>query len=806
MIINNLKVATRNLLHQKFYSFINILGLAIGLAGAILVSLFICEELTYDRSHEFHEQIYRLESFFTISGKEDKFAITAIPVGPTIKTECPEVMEMVRILDAGEQLVRIRDQEFFENDIRVADSTIFDIFSHNFIFGSSEQALTRPNTMVLTQSLAEKYFGLINPVGEYIEFDDGRLFEVTAVIEDLPPNVHVKYSALLSAMTVAEEIGLERFNDTSSGSFWNISVMTFVRLHPDAKIENILEKWPTLYDKYMAEVGNQINGRFELMATNLTRIHLFTDLDWDQPSGNIAYVIIFSAIGIFLLLIASINYMNLATARSLKRAREVGVRKVLGALRIRLIQQFIWESILVSCLALALAMILVVLALPVYNDLVGKTYSIIQVVTPSYLLGLIVLTLSVGFLSGIYPAFYLSGFNPLVVLKGVITAGRGGSIFRQILVVIQFTIFIAMIIGTVTVSQQLQFMREKDLGFQRDNMVVMQMPDTTFASHLPSFKEALRSNQHIYDVGTSTSVPGNDHGKIVFRVDEAGTMVERAINLLFVDHDWLHVMDFQLAEGRFFDREFTSDVETAFIINETAAREFGWEGDALGKRMQFGIDLDGSAARDGVVVGVLEDYHYASLHNNIEPIAIMLLEDSGRMITARISETDIQGTLQYIENLWMDQAPSRPFSYRFLNQILDESYTVESKISTTFNYLTGLAIFIACLGLYGLISYAAEQRTREIGIRKVLGATTASLVYLLSKNFLLLVLLAGFIAISISYFWSVHWLRDFSYQNHPGYTTYILATAIALVIAQFTVSIQAFRAARFNPIKSIKYE
>ncbi len=805
MILNYFTIAFRNLRRNAFYTIINIAGLSIGLLAAILILIYLGEELGYDRHHENHDRIYRLESFFTIAGKEDQFAVTSIPLATVVTTEYPEVIEMVRFMPMGNGLLKYKDTEVFEEDIFLCDSTVFDIFSHPFLLGESEGALTRPNTIVITKSMQQKLFGNVNPVGEIIQFDE-RSFQVKGVIEDLPDNSHLKFSGLVSAVTIAEEIGLERFNDTSSGAFWNISVYSYILLAENAPISNVLDNWQPVYEKYMAELGNQINSTFVLRASPLTRIHLYSQLEWDLPTGNYVYVYIFGIVATFILIIACINYMNLATSRSFTRAREVGLRKVLGAVRTNLLIQFLSESLLITVFALAAGLILAVLILPVFNDIAGKSYTFLNILQPQIIAGSLLITAAVGLLSGSYPAFYLSSFQPAFVLRSRSQTGGKSGILRKILVVVQFTISITMIIGTFTVNRQINHIQNKDLGFEKENLMVLSLPDSAFAANLSGFQEKLKSNPKILGSATSNSVPGTEWGKIVFRIEDNGTLIEKPISLVFIDENWVDLMGMEFISGRNYDTERGTDLNEAFIINESAAIDFGWANDALGKRMQFGIELDGSATRDGSVVGVLKDFNYGSLHNPVAPVALLLGEFPNHYLSIRVAGDQLPETISFIKSEWESMGASQPFSYRFISDILDESYQEEKHLGTVFMVLAVIIIFISCLGLFALAAFISEQRTKEIGIRKVMGASIQGIIFLLSWDFVRLVLLSSVLAVPCAYFALKSWLQNFAYQAPMSAGLFIAAGMIAMAIALLTVASHALRAAMTNPVDAIKWE
>jgi len=793
-----------------FYSLINLFGLAIGLASAFLIFLYIQDELNYDKHFESCDRIYRLEANFNIKGKEDKFAVTQFPMAPTLMDEYPEIETYTRLFPA-DALFFEKNQEFFQEDsVYYADSTVFEVFSHSFIQGDARKALVEPNSIVISSSMAKKYFGKTNVIGETLKTNDNNLFTVQGVFEDIPWNTHLRYNGLISSATVAMRIGEERFNDRSAGSFWNISVYSFIRLKPNTSINSIFDKFPAFYDKYMRELGDQINGGFTLMATDISAIHYSTsNLQYDQPKGNKSYLYILGFVGLFIVIIASINYMNLATARSARRAREVGMRKVSGAHKGLLIRQFLGESVLLSFAAMVIAAGIIVLVLPLFNEFSSKQFAIMNLLSPSVLLILLGITVFVGLLSGMYPAFYLSSFDPVKILKGIAVSDKNGASFRRFLVVLQFSISVFMIIGSLVVSSQLNFMKSKDLGFDKEDVIVISLRDSTLRTNLEAFKEELKKSPLILAAGASTSNPGQDFGKNVMRIEGAdGTMEEEALNNFFVDYDYIETMGFRIDTGRVYSRTMGTDLDKAFIINQKAASEFNWHDKALGKRFQNRLNLDGTAAMDGEIIGVLDDFNYGSLHNPIEPMVLMLTDRNEffRNLSVRIKPGSANEAIEWIRNTRERFDPYFPFEYKFLDQSINEYYKEEFAISKIFKVFTILTLFVAALGLLGLSAFITQQKTREIGLRKVLGSSSAQVVAMFLKDFGLWVIVANLIAFPFAWYFMDKWLQNFFYKINIGIGFFIIALMLSLFAALITVSWQSFKASRLNPSESLKYE
>lgn len=807
MLTNNLKYALRALSRNKFHALLNIMGLAIGLACTILILLYLNDELSFDKHHENYSRIYRLESDFNISGRHDKFAVTAFPMGPALKLEFPEVKEFVRLFSPGDNfIIKYEENSFSEKDIYFADSTIFNVFTNKFISGSPQNALTEPNSMVLTVSLAKKLFGDEEAINKMVQSQDNQSFKITAVIEDLPANSHLRFIGLLSMATVAKTVGFEQFNSLDPIGFWNVNPYTYLLLTEGATMEGIYEKYEPFSEKYIEPVGKQINATFAPMWTRLDKVHLGSHLEGDLPTGNRAYIYIFSSVALFILLLAIINYMNMATARSEKRARETGIRKVAGAYRAQLIRQFLSESVMVAIFAMLIAIALASILLPYFNLLAGKMLVLPQLFSTNLLAFTFMITLIAGLLAGLYPAFYLSSFKPVTVLKGTVKAGRNKGTLRKLLVTFQFIISIVMIIATLVVSEQLNYLQNKDLGFDKNNVVVIELQDTAFISKMPSFRDELLHHPEIVEMATSTSVPGDVRAIQVMRVEQEEQMVEYAFNLFLADYDFFNLIGFELKDGRWFDREMGTDQNEAVVINETAARRMGWGDDALGKKIDFGIQLDGTANRNTKVIGVLKDFHFTSLHNDIEPITIYLSDRPRRILSIRIAAGRQQQALALINEKWMEYGVNHPIKYEFLDERLNASYSAEASTSRVFTVFSALSIFIALMGLLGLSSYLTERKTKEIGIRKVHGATVPAILSLLYREFVILLAIAFVIATPVAWLLLTRWLQDFAFHTSVKAISIVMAALITIAVTWFTVSYHSYKAAVSNPVDAIKYE
>jgi len=807
MLANNLKFALRAIGRNKFHAVLNIMGLAIGIACTIMILMYLRDELSYDKHHENYQRIYRIESDFSIAGRHDKFAVTAFPLGPAMKLEYPEIEAFVRFFSPADNfIIRYDDRDFSEKMIFYADSSIFEIFTHPFIAGSPAHALTEPNSMVLTESLSRKLFGNEDPMNKVVQTQDNQNYRITGIISDLPANSHLRFNGLLSMSSVAQQVGFEQFNSLDPMRFWNVNPYTYFLLVPGATMESIYEKFEPFNEKYIEPIGSQLNATFRPTWTRLDQVHFSTQLEGDQPTGNKAYIYIFSSVALFILLLAIINYMNMATARSERRARETGIRKVAGAYRAQLIRQFLSESLLVAFFALLIALALAAALLPGFNQLAGKTLSLHQLFSAEMLIIVIATTLIAGLLAGAYPAFYLSSFQPVAVLKGSVQSGKSKGALRKILVTFQFIVSIIMIIATLVVSDQLSYIQNKDLGYDKNNVMVIEMQDTAFIRKIPSFRDELLHYPDIRGVATSTSVPGSISSIQLMRIEQEEQMTEYALSLMLADYDFIDLMGFELLEGRQFDRNMGTDLLEAVIINETAARRFGWGDEALGKRIDFGFQLDGTAVRPTKVIGVLKDFHFASLHNEIEPIGIFLSDRPRRMLGIRIADGSESRALAVISDKWTEYGANHPFQYEFLDDRLMESYSAEANTSRVFTVFSILSIFIALMGLLGLSSYLTERRTKEIGIRKVHGATIPAILSLLYREFAILLAFAFVIATPVAWLLLSRWLEDFAFHTGIEAVSLVMAALITIAITGLTVSFHSYKAAVGNPVDAVKYE
>ena len=798
MIRNYLLVFFRNLARHRTYAFINIIGLAVGMACFILIAFYIITELSYDRYHHNSERIYRMETDLGLGGDPIPIATTNFPPAPAMKNDYPEVVEAVRILLRRKVLVEYEDNSFFEERVYFAENSIFDIFTLPLIRGNPATALELSNSVVITESTSRKYFGSENPIGRRITLNGKDEFAITGVMEDLPANSHFIFDMLLSFQTFADK--RPGFTDSWQSYFGCFSYLLLAEKADYRELEN---KLPAFRDRYFGDSLDGTGVTVEFFLTPLTEIHLHSHKRHEiSGNGDIMYVYIFSAVAVFILLMACINFMNIATARSMTRTREIGIRKVLGAGRSQIARQFFAESIFYALLSLVLAIALVQLALPVFNSLADRELSMSFSEMPYLITALLLLALLVGLISGSYPALLLSGYHPARVLKGGKRWSAAGGGFRKVLVVGQFTISIALIIGTFIIIAQLNYMKKQELGFDIKQLVVIPIIDRSPAQSIESIKGELKKHSGVVAVTACSHIPGGITSGGSFIPEGYPEGQSQMMNSQQIDDDYIDTMGMEIALGRNFSQDFPADVQESVLINQAAAREIGWD-NPIGRKIGFSGDPD---RRKWTVVGLVKDFHYVSLHSAIEPLYISREPDRFRYVIARISSNNIPATLEYLENKWKEFDTSRPFQYFFLDESFDRQYRTEEKLRSIFFNFTIIAIFIACLGLFGLSLFAAESRKREIGIRKVLGASVSGVVLLMSKDFTRLVVIANVIAWPLIWIATRRWLENFAYRTPIKLHLFLLAGVAALAVAFLTILFQAVKTARANPVEAIRYE
>lgn len=802
MLKNYLKIATRNLIKHRGYTFINVSGLALGMACCLLIVLYVSHELSYDRYHVNSDQVYRVTREFFDENNTSILHLTRLsfPIAPAMEEELPEVERAVRVW-SDDGLVSYEGRHFEEDGFAFADPAFFDVFTVPLLQGDPATALVEPNTMLVSQTMATKYFGAADPVGEVLQLYGQADMRVVGVFEDLPDNTHFDFSFLISHTTLDAWFSEERRNHW--GSFNGHA--TYVLLAEGAQAADLQAKLPAFLRSHL-EAENNTTDYLELQA--LTDIHLRSNFSSDDGAqGSITYIYMFSAIALFVLLIACFNFMNLATARSANRTREVGMRKVLGAYRSQLVKQFLGESTLLALVAMVLAIVLAAAVLPAFNSFTGKSLALFSSVEQTLrLLGvLLTLALGVGMVAGSYPAFFLSAFRPVAVLKGA-TGGSWRSRFRTVLVVAQFAISIVLLIGMGVVSQQLDFIQNKRLGLQTEQRIVL--PATSAMQRdFGAVRDQLLTHPNIQAVTASRLVPGGrlvDH--IGAKAEVNGALNDITLSLNPVDHDFLDVYGMEIAAGRTFSKDLASDSTQAFVLNETAVQLAGWASPEAAIDQNLTLEGNSGFRLPGQVVGVVKDFHFESLHEEIAPQVMFVMPQRYRSVTVKVAAAHLNETLAFLEERWQMYRPNNPFSYVFLDERFGALYAAEQQLGRMFAYFAGLAVFIACLGLFGLASFMTEQRRKEIGVRKVLGASVSSIVALLSKEFIKLVAVAVLVAGPIAYVVMADWLDSFVYQTTMGPGLFLIAGVVALGIALLTVSYQSIRAALADPAQVLHAE
>lgn len=807
MIQNFFKTAIRNINRNKGFAAINIFGLAVGIATCLLIMLFVQNELSYDRYNEKADRIVRVVFRGKMQGGDLKEANVMPPVAQTLKADYPQIEEATRIRTYGQPRVSYGDRTFKEDACAFVDSNFFRVFTLPLIKGDANTALLQPNSVVITTTVAKKYFGDENPIGKVLVFKDNNnaILTVTGVMNEVPRNSHFHFGLFGSMSTLPE---------ARENSWMTSNYFTYLVLPKGYDYKKLQGKMPEVVEKYIGPQLQKALGvtlkEYKAQGNSLgfflqplTDIHLHSDLTGDmEPYGDINYVYIFSAVAVFMLLIACINFMNLSTAGASKRSREVGIRKVLGSLRLQLVRQFLSESLLLTAIAMVLALGLVYWSLPFFNDIAGQNLSLRLNENPWVIPGLLLFGLITGVLAGSYPAFFLSSFNPIAVLKGKFTSGKKSTGLRSGLVVFQFFISISLIVGTTIIFQQLSYIRNKKLGYEKEQVVVIQ-ETYWLRENQDVYRQQLLQDPRIISVtrsGFLPAGPSNNNNFFVYADANSSNFIK---TLRYdVDEAYIPTLGMEMTTGRNFSKDFGAD-STGAIINETAAKAFGWGDKAVGHSLTH-IDNDGKKSVYSVI-GIIKDFHFRSLHERITPLVMIKGTDWGTMV-AKIKTKDIAGVLSSMRKKWDGLNAESPFAYSFLDERFNNTYKAEQNIGRIMAIFSGLTLFVACLGLFGLATFTAEQRTKEIGIRKVLGADVSGIVSLLSKDFLKLVFIALLIASPVAWYVMNKWLEEFEYRITINWWVFALSAILVVVITLITVSFQAIKAALANPVNSLRSE
>ncbi|NVJ46584.1 MAG: ABC transporter permease [Cytophagia bacterium] len=809
MVKNNIKVAYRSMMRHKFYSMLNLVGLAVSMAACVFIAIYVKDELSYDKHFQNSEKIFRVANYLKFANNEFNLPTAPDPMAKTVKEEFPEVIEAGRTRGNSSMNIQIGDKFYQQSGITWADQEWFNIFKFSVLQGDKDHLLDEPNTVVLEQSTAKKFFGENDPIGQVIRVDNRDDMIVTGVIEDIPNNTHFDYDMFISMLNL----------DEARRNFWlSNNFVTYVELQTPEQQASFEDKMPEFLIKHMGEQIQQFMGadmvegieagaldvRYFLQPIN--QIHLRSNLDFElNETGTIEYVFMFSIIGAFILLIACINFMNMATARATIRAKEVGVRKVLGSLRKQLIGQFLTEAVLNSFIAMLMAVALVYALLPGFNQLTDKSLE-----NPIFSAGglwpfLLLATVIVGFLAGIYPAFVLSSFSPVKVLKGDATKGKASKWLRNLLVIVQFSTSIFLIIGSILVYSQLDYLQHKDLGFNKDQILVVNETQL-LGEQLDAFKTELERSSLVQVVSISGYIPATDALNDFPFLPEDATSPDESVSTQnwYVDEDYAEVYDIQILDGRFFDKNRATDT-AAVIVNETALRRFGYTENPIGKKIKTLEGVVDNRGQTFTIIGVMKDFHFRNMTTAIGPHALFLGNSRGS-VSIRFNPESASEIVGLAENTWDQFASGLPFEYSFLDQLFQNQFGEQNRVKTIFTVFAILAITIACLGLFGLAAFVTEQRKKEIGIRKVLGASTFTLLNLLFNNFTKLILISAVLAIPFAWWYMEGWLSEYPFRVGLNPLIFILGTLGVLIISWITVGYQSLKAARRNPVDNLRYE
>lgn len=802
MIKSYIKTAWRNLVKNKVFSFINIIGLASGLTCFMFIAIFVNNELSYDKYPADAKNMYRVLLSVTGNGDVAVYPSVDISVGKGMKDAFPEIKAATRILPT-QDFVKFNNSQFKEEHLAYVDSGFLSLFSIPLIAGNEVNSLTAPYSIVITRDFAKKYFGNEDCLGKTLLLGiTNDSYKVTGIIDKVPNNSHFHFDAFLSFASLP----------VTQATWSNIGYFTYLELNKVVDIKNLEKKFPSLVAKYvvpetqrdmgvtLAEAQNSVNT-FKFSLQPLTDIHLHSNTKYElEPNSDIQYIYIFSALALFVLLLACVNFTNLSTARALRRAKEIGIRKVMGSLKKQLIFQFLSESLLLTFFAMLCAYGLMLILLPYYNQLINKNISFTYFFDYRLLISMVLLSLLAGILAGLYPAFYLSGFNTIKSLKGKAVLGSHKKTLQSGLIVFQFFVSISLIIATLIVYKQLHFMQNKKLGFDKEQQIIIS-DGSLLGNDQAAFKQKLLSNSRVVSATTSTSVPGSSviYGIQIYGKNEKGKSKEIHADIFHVDDDYIKTLGIKMLQGRNFSNNSPAD-SFAIIINEAAVQQLGWTNDnAIGKTVVR------SGQKEFQVVGVVGDFNYASVKQKVAPLIMILGHNEGGFIL-KIKTADVNGLLTELNNLWKSFSPKGPLEYSFLDEQFATMYASEQRTQQIFSVFAVIAIIIASLGLFGLSAFVIEQRNKEIGIRKVLGASVKQVLVMVSKDFLILVGLAFIIAIPVTW-WAMHqWLQDFAYRINIPVSIFILSGLAAIGIAMLTISFQAIKAAISNPVKSIRTE
>ncbi len=806
MLGNYIKIAYRNLLKSKGFSFINITGLALGMALSIMIYSYIENEISYDKFHENADRIYRARMHAKLAESEFDLANSPAVLAETLVREFPEVEGTFRISHDMELFFRHGKEIIKETKFFYADSNMASIFTLNLLQGDPATALTQPNCVIITREISEKYFGSENPINETLITNDGTEYRVTGVAEEYPVNSHFKFDFIASMSTIKSTLG----------PYWlGNDVYTYVLIKEGADVKDLQEKLPQVVK---AHAGPQVKALmgvtfdefeasgnfFRIEVQALTDIHLTPGLQNEfEAGGSNTNIYIFTIIGLVILLLGCINFVNLSTARTSIRTKEIGVRKVLGSQKIQLIKQFLTESVILSSISFLIALLIIAILYPFFIDLASRTIELNLWNNPVKLLIVFSGSVIIGFISGIYPSVMFSSFNTINVIKGRISQSTGMSRLRSILVVFQFSITIILVASTFIIYHQLDYIKNKDLGYNEEQVLVVQ-GISSLGDKTESFKNELLNNNNVINASVSRSLPGRNLSATVFKCEEHDINLNYAFALFPTDYDFVNTFGTRILEGRYFDKDYSTD-SNSVVLNETAVKELGLT-DPIGKQILHPSDEGGEYNRFNII-GVMNDFHIETLHGKIHPVVFSLIDNEDHeFLSLKLKSSEVRESIGNIENIWAEFSPDKPFEYFFMDEDFDKYYKEDIKTGRLFTSFSLLAIFIACLGLLGLISYTAERRTKEIGIRKTLGASLPSILILLSRDFALWIIIANVIAIPVVYYFMTGWLEEFAFRITISPLTFVIAGVTTILIALFTAAYQTLKAALSNPVDSLRDE
>ncbi len=791
MFKNYLKTAFRNLWRNKLYSLINIFGLAIGMALSIMMFLYVYNELTYDNFHKFKDRIYLVElKDDDVNEGTSISAIATAGIGPSLIEEMPEVENMVRFSNPESGFFTIDKTNYAVKNIMYSDSSVFDVFSFRLIKGNPNSALIEPFTVVLTEKTARKIFGDTDAIGKILKYNNKNNLLVTGIIENPPENSQLKFNALISFSTLYKMPG--HFLGWDGGHRY----YTYIKLYPNTSLQQLYDRLPPFMEKHINYKYRQFGSVLSLIFEPLQKIHLYSQVSGDLPTnGSLEQIYILSGIALFILLIACINFINLSTARSIKRAKEVGMRKVVGATKGKIITQFLGESFLLSFISLIIALIIMEIIQPIFNLLVFTDLNLYDQSNINILFVLVFITLITGLIAGSFPAFYISGFRPVIILKGSFNTIKGKPVLRKILIFVQFFITSVLIVSTITFFQQLNFLKNKELGFDKDNVIILELTSEIAMKKADVLKNEFSKIPYVSNAASSSNYIGSGLTRNGYLPEGLENPI--MIHVIDVDYDYLSLMDIKIVNGRNFSKEFGTD-QSAFLINETLAKKLNWE-NPVGKYI----------SRNGKhkVIGVVKDFHFSPLHFDISPLIITVHPwDYYYLLSLKVKPGDIEQTLKTIEVAWNKIIPNEPFNYRFLDKAIESNYTDIAKTGDTFIYFSLIAIILAGLGLFGQTVFNTEQRTKEIGIRKVFGANVKDILIVLTSDITKTIVVANIFAFPLAWYFNYKWLQHFAYHIEISYWAYVITLVISLLITGITILFQTIKAAHTNPVKALKYE